>query len=85
MLLDEEGRARVEVGERDDHDARAEGDGRAQRRAEAVAGRLTGPLGVDPARVEAVGYGEEQPIASNETAAGRAENRRVEARIQVRR
>ncbi|MCW9006904.1 MAG: OmpA family protein, partial [Marinobacter sp.] len=56
-----------------------------QRRAEAVAGRLTGPLGVDPARVEAVGYGEEQPIASNNTADGRAANRRVEARIQVRR
>lgn len=56
-----------------------------QRRAESVAARLTGPLGIDPARVEAVGYGEEQPIASNETAEGRAENRRVEARIQVRR
>jgi OOP family OmpA-OmpF porin len=56
-----------------------------QRRAEAVAGRLTGPLGIDPSRVEAVGYGEEQPIASNNTADGRAANRRVEARIQVRR
>lgn len=56
-----------------------------QRRAEAVAGRLTGPLGVDPAKVSATGYGEEEPIASNNTAAGRAENRRVEARIQVRR
>ena len=56
-----------------------------QRRAEAVAGRLTGPLGVDPSRVNAVGYGEEAPIASNNTAEGRAENRRVEARIQVRR
>lgn len=56
-----------------------------QRRAEAVAERLTGPLGVDPSRVNAVGYGEEAPIASNNTAEGRAENRRVEARIQIRR
>ena len=54
-----------------------------QRRAEAVAARLTGPLGVDPEKVSARGYGEEEPVASNATAAGRAENRRVEARIQV--
>ncbi|SHK18223.1 OmpA-OmpF porin, OOP family [Marinobacter antarcticus] len=54
-----------------------------QRRAEAVAARLTGPLGVDPAKVRARGYGESEPVASNATAAGRAENRRVEARIQI--
>ncbi|MCR8914534.1 autotransporter outer membrane beta-barrel domain-containing protein [Marinobacter panjinensis] len=56
-----------------------------QRRAEAVATRLTDALGISADRVEAVGYGEVEPIASNDTAAGRAENRRVEARIQVRR
>ncbi len=56
-----------------------------QRRAEAVANRLTSVLGVDPDRVTAVGYGEAEPIASNDTAAGRTQNRRVEARIQVRR
>lgn len=56
-----------------------------QRRAEAVANRLTGPLGIAKDRVTAVGYGETQPIASNDTEAGRADNRRVEARIQVRR
>jgi len=56
-----------------------------QRRAEAVAERLTGPLGVDPERVNTKGYGEEAPIASNDTAEGRAANRRVEARIQIRR
>ncbi len=56
-----------------------------QRRAEAVASRLTDVFGIDPERVEAVGYGEEQPIASNTTAEGRAANRRVEARIQIRR
>ncbi|MCD1628624.1 OmpA family protein [Marinobacter shengliensis] len=54
-----------------------------QRRAEAVANRLTTVLGVDPDRVSAMGYGEAEPIASNDTAAGRAQNRRVEARIQV--
>lgn len=56
-----------------------------QRRAEAVATRLTDALGISADRVKAVGYGEAEPVASNDTAAGRAENRRVEARIQVRR
>lgn len=56
-----------------------------QRRAEAVANRLTQVLGVNPDRVRATGYGEEQPVATNDTAEGRAANRRVEARIQVRR
>lgn len=55
-----------------------------QRRAEAVAARLTDALGVDPQRVSATGYGESQPIASNDTAQGRATNRRVEARIKIR-
>ncbi|WP_456427662.1 OmpA/MotB family protein [Rhodocaloribacter sp.] len=32
---------------------------------------------LDPARYSAVGYGEYQPLASNETPAGRAKNRRV--------
>ncbi|MFV8569744.1 OmpA family protein [Marinobacter sp. SBS5] len=54
-----------------------------QRRAEAVADRLVSALGVDADRVSAVGYGEAEPIATNDTSAGRAQNRRVEARIQV--
>ena len=33
--------------------------------------------GISPARLAAVGYGEHQPIADNETPAGRAQNRRV--------
>ena len=54
-----------------------------QQRAESVAKRLTSVLGVDPDRVTAIGYGESRPVATNETASGRAENRRVEVNIQI--
>ncbi len=47
-------------------------------RANAVAEYLVEKHGMDPARLTAIGYGEEHPIASNETAEGRAQNRRVE-------
>jgi len=56
-----------------------------ERRAASVADRLTGALGINPDRVSSKGYGEAEPIANNSTDAGRAANRRVEARIQVRR
>lgn len=46
------------------------------RRADAVAGELI-TAGVPASRVQARGMGESQPVASNETAAGRAQNRRV--------
>jgi chemotaxis protein MotB len=39
---------------------------------------LEDKVGVDPAKLEAVGLGEHQPVASNETAQGRAQNRRIE-------
>lgn len=38
--------------------------------------------GIAASRITARGYGEEQPVASNETDAGRAQNRRVELRFQ---
>lgn len=37
--------------------------------------------GVDPSRLEAVGYGKSRPIAPNNTAAGRAKNRRSEFNV----
>lgn len=37
--------------------------------------------GVNPSKIEAVGYGPSQPIASNKTKAGRQKNRRVEFTI----
>lgn len=36
--------------------------------------------GIDGDRIEAVGYGDERPIASNNTPEGRRQNRRIEAR-----
>ncbi len=40
--------------------------------------------GVEPERLSAVGYGEFQPLASNDTEAGRAQNRRVAVMIAKR-
>ncbi len=51
-----------------------------QRRANAVRAFLI-ERGVDSSRLEARGYGESEPIATNETDEGRRENRRVEIRI----
>ncbi|MEO6850174.1 MAG: OmpA family protein [Mucilaginibacter sp.] len=46
-------------------------------RAEAIKAYLVSK-GANPSRIEATGYGENQPIASNKTAKGRQANRRVE-------
>jgi len=51
-------------------------------RAQAVANYLAG-LGVDATRFTIMGYGESQPIASNETPEGRQANRRVEIAIMA--
>ncbi|MDB9764933.1 OmpA family protein [Planktomarina temperata] len=52
-----------------------------QRRANAVANILVNN-GVPPARLYAVGRGENEPVASNLSATGRAQNRRVEIVIR---
>lgn len=51
-----------------------------ERRAVAVADYLAS-RGVQPARIGTRGFGKSQPIASNDTDAGRAANRRVEIKI----
>ncbi len=48
-----------------------------QQRAQSVSNILI-QSGVQPVRIDTVGYGELRPIASNGTPAGRAQNRRVE-------
>lgn len=49
-----------------------------ERRANAVVKYLVNTVGVPADKLTAVGYGESRPVATNDTAEGRAQNRRVE-------
>jgi len=57
--------------------------GLSERRATSVANHLAA-LQVDPARLAAIGYGENSPVASNATAEGRRLNRRVTILLRAR-
>lgn len=52
-----------------------------QERADAVKDSLVNKFAIDATRVEAIGYGATKPVASNDTAEGRAKNRRVIATL----
>lgn len=68
------------VGHTDDRGSPSFNQGLSERRAGAVAAVLINN-GVSPSRISARGDGEFSPIASNASAAGRQQNRRVEVRI----
>ena len=53
-----------------------------ERRAQAVVDSLIA-AGVPADRLSSVGYAAERPVATNETAAGRAKNRRIEFRVFI--
>jgi OOP family OmpA-OmpF porin len=77
-LLDKHDRVLVEVaGHTDSIGTEAYNQGLSERRANSVKNYLVSK-GVKASRLTAKGYGESQPVASNDTEAGRAENRRVE-------
>jgi OOP family OmpA-OmpF porin len=77
-LLQQHERVVVEVaGHTDSTGSEEYNQGLSERRANAVKDYLT-QKGVTATRLSARGYGEAQPVASNDTKEGRAENRRVE-------
>jgi outer membrane protein OmpA-like peptidoglycan-associated protein len=53
-----------------------------KQRAQSVSNYLAS-LGVDPSRFTTMGYGPSQPVASNATAEGRTQNRRVELAVMA--
>jgi len=65
------------AGHTDSTGSKKTNDRLSQQRAEAVMNYLTSK-GIDASRLMAKGYGSENPIDSNKTRAGRANNRRVE-------
>lgn len=53
------------------------------KRAQAVGNALVNQFDIDASRVKTFGYGEEQPIVSNDTPENRAKNRRVNAVVKT--
>ena len=77
-LLNENPDIRIEVGGHTDSSGDPEtNEILAQDRADSVLGSLVA-AGIEERRLVAVGYGDSQPIASNELPDGRARNRRIE-------
>lgn len=77
-ILQENPELNVEIGAHTDAIASEDyNQALSQQRANAVL-RYFIANGIEPTRLSAVGYGESQPVASNETEVGRAQNRRVE-------
>ncbi|HKE93562.1 MAG TPA: OmpA family protein, partial [Povalibacter sp.] len=54
-----------------------------QDRADAVRQYLVSNFGINPEKVSSIGYGEARPVATNETAEGRARNRRIDLIIHM--
>jgi outer membrane protein OmpA-like peptidoglycan-associated protein len=80
-VANQNGQTMLEVaGHTDSIGSDAYNDALSQRRAQAVASYLTS-RGVNSNRLMTVGGGERYPVASNDTDAGRAQNRRVEISV----
>jgi len=69
---------RIEIqGHTDDNGSASSNQRLSEKRAQSVMQYLT-ESGIDPARLQWLGYGQTRPIATNKTADGRRQNRRVE-------
>ena len=81
QLMHDNSRMQVQIaGFTDDVGGSAYNQKLSEKRAQTIVNYLTSK-GIAAERLSAVGYGEAQPLASNETAEGRAQNRRVEFQI----
>lgn len=80
-LLESKDRTLVVEGHTDSQGSDSHNLDLSQRRADAVRAFLV-QRGYDPTRVQAVGVGEGRPVADNNSAEGRANNRRVEIVVQ---
>jgi len=69
------------TGHTDSTGAKAANEALSKRRAESVKAYLV-EKGLNGERIVTKGVGDSQPVASNKTAAGRAQNRRVDIDIQ---
>lgn len=76
MKQDPDLRATV-VGHADNRGSASTNERLSRERADAVREYLVDRHGIDPARITTSGVGSSQPIADNDTADGRAENRRA--------
>jgi len=72
----------ISQGHTDSTGSDSHNQGLSERRAAAVANYLISQ-GVDGARMNSTGYGEAHPIATNDTAAGRTQNRRVDLLLKA--
>jgi outer membrane protein OmpA-like peptidoglycan-associated protein len=71
-------------GHTDNSGGRDENHTLSHKRADAVKHYMIYTGGLDESRIDTIGYGESRPIASNKTAAGREQNRRVVILIKPR-
>jgi len=68
-------------GHTDSQGSHAHNQNLSELRAQAIVSELVNKFGIDPTKLSSTGYGETRPIKSNDTAAGRAANRRVTAQV----
>ena len=71
------------VGHTDSDGAKAYNQTLSEKRAESVKDRLV-KNGVEASRITTSGKGEDEPVATNKTAAGKAKNRRIEEKLILR-
>ena len=82
IFLDNPG-IKIQVeGHTDSQGADSYNKGLSQKRAETVMRYLISNLGIPQDQLNAVGFGEERPVATNATKEGRAKNRRIEFRVK---